>query len=31
LLEEYTYTNIKVNQNLSDRDFDENNKDYRFH
>ncbi len=31
LLEEYTYTNIKTNVGLTDADFDEHNKEYKFH
>lgn len=30
ILEEYTYSNIKVNQNLNDFDFDPRNQDYAF-
>jgi len=31
LLEEYTYTNIKINNNYTDFDFDEHNPKYHFH
>jgi hypothetical protein len=31
LIEEYTYTNMKVNVGLTDEDFDENNAAYGFH
>lgn len=31
LLEEYTYTDIKLNNGFTDADFDENNPNYRFH
>lgn len=30
LLEEYTYTNVRVNVGLTDRDFDRNNPEYKF-
>jgi len=30
LIEEYTYTNIKLNQRFTDADFDKNNADYNF-
>ncbi len=30
LIEEYTYTNLKLNQNLTDADFDEDNEEYGF-
>ncbi len=31
LIEEYTYTDIKVNNGFTDADFDENNPNYHFH
>ena len=31
LLEEYTYTDIKLNNGFTDADFDENNPNYHFH
>jgi Protein of unknown function (DUF1571) len=31
LIEEYTYTDIKVNNGFTDADFDENNANYHFH
>ena len=31
LLEEYTYTDIKMNNGFSDMDFSENNPKYHFH
>ena len=31
LLEEYTYTDIKLNNGFTDTDFDENNPNYHFH
>ncbi len=31
LLEEYTYTDLKLNNGFTDADFDENNPNYRFH
>ncbi len=31
LLEEYTYVHLKFNNNFTDADFDDHNKDYRFH
>jgi len=31
LLEEYTYTDVKINNGFTDADFDENNPSYHFH
>jgi hypothetical protein len=31
LLEEYTYTDVKINNGFTDADFDEHNPQYHFH